>query len=130
MKILVGYNGGDVGDRALMLARDYAKAVNASVVIMTSMLGGSSETENDIQEAARGLEYGRKIMEDAGLECSVSQSVRGLSPGEDIVNYAREKAMDHIFLGIKKKSKTQKMILGSTSRFVILKAHCPVTTIK
>lgn len=130
MKILVGYNGGEVGTRALNLARDYARAMGASVVIITSMQGGSSETEKDIQEVAKGLEYARKIMDNAGLECTVSQSVRGLSPGEDLVNYAQEKKMDHIFLGIKKKSRAQKIILGSTSRFVILKAHCPVTTIK
>jgi nucleotide-binding universal stress UspA family protein len=130
MKILVGYNGGEVGERALILARDYALATHASVVVMTSMQGGKGETEEDIQKAARGLEQARKILEDAGLKCDVAQSVRGLSPGEDIVKYARDKEMDHIFLGIKKKSRTEKMLLGSTSRFVILKAHCPVTTIK
>ena len=35
-----------------------------------------------------------------------------------------------IFLGIRKKSKVQKAILGSTAQHIILKAACPVTTIR
>ena len=46
------------------------------------------------------------------------------------MKFAEENEIDHIFLGIKKKSKAQKAILGSTSRYVILKAPCPVTTVK
>ncbi len=130
MKILVGYNGGDVGKRALELARDYAVKFDAFVYVITTMEGGTSETPADIERVAQGLEFSRRMMEDSGLKCEVQQSVRGLSPGEDIVSYAKEKDVDHIFLGIKKTSRAQKMILGSTSRFVILKAHCPVTTIK
>jgi len=64
------------------------------------------------------------------LECEAQQSVSGLSPSEDLVKFAKENEIDQIFLGIRKKSRAQKAILGSTSRDVILKAPCPVTTIK
>ncbi len=37
MKILVGYNGGEVGEAALSLAIDYAKTHNAFIYIVTSM---------------------------------------------------------------------------------------------
>lgn len=130
MKILVGYNGGEVGRLALSLARDYAKANNAFVYVVTSMEGGTSEKQSDIITAEEGLVFARKLMEKSGLTCDAQQSVRGLSPGEDIVKFAHENEIDHIFLGIKKKSRAQKAILGSTSRYVILKAPCPVTTVK
>jgi CheY-like chemotaxis protein len=54
----------------------------------------------------------------------------GLSAGEDLVKFAQENDIDQIFLGIRKKSRAQKAILGSTARHVILKAPCPVTTVK
>ncbi|MBF0232572.1 MAG: universal stress protein [Desulfamplus sp.] len=130
MNIMVGYNGGEVGERALKLARDYALLTNAFVHVITSMEGGDSEKPSDIVQAEKDLEFARKFMEDAGVKFLAHQSVRGLSPGEDIVLYAKENDIDHIFVGIKKKSRTQKMILGSTARFVILKAHCAVTSIK
>ncbi|MBU1344095.1 MAG: universal stress protein [Proteobacteria bacterium] len=130
MKILVGYNGGEVGRLALSLARDYAVINNAFVYIITSMEGGASEKQSDIIKAEEGLDFARKLMESAGLKCDAQQSVRGLSSGEDLVKFAQENQIDHIFLGIKKKSRAQKALLGSTSRYVILKAPCPVTTIR
>ncbi|MBF0209779.1 MAG: universal stress protein [Desulfamplus sp.] len=130
MKIMVGYNGGESGERALKLARDYALLTNAVVHIITSMEGGESEKTSDIVNAEKDLNFARDIMQSAGVQFIAKQSVRGLSPGEDIVFYAKENDINHIFLGIKKKSRTQKMIMGSTARFVILKAHCPVTSIK
>ncbi len=130
MKILVGYNGGEVGATALSLARDYAKTYNAFVYVITSLEGGSSEKASDIRKAEEGLVFAKKMMEDAGVQCDVQQSVRGLSSGEDIVQFAEDNEIDHIFLGIKKRSRVEKILLGSTSRYVILKAPCPVTTVK
>jgi len=130
MKILVGYNGGEVGRLALSLARDYARINNAFVYVITSMEGGASEKQSDIIKAEEDLAFAKKLMEHSKIQCDAQQSVRGFSPGEDLVKFAEENEIDHIFLGIKKKSKAQKAILGSTSRYVILKAPCPVTTVK
>ncbi len=130
MKILVGYNGGEVGRLALSLARDFAKQNNAFVHVLNSMEGGASEKQSDILKAEQDLNFAKQMMTKAGLECDAQQSVRGLSPAEDLVKFAQENEIDHIFLGIKKKSRAQKAILGSTSRYVILKASCPVTTIR
>lgn len=129
MKIMVGYNGGESGGRALKLARDYALLTNAFVHIITSMEGGENEKTSDIVQAEKDLAFASQLMGSAGVKFLAQQSVRGMSPGEDIVLYAKENGIDHIFLGIKKKSRAQKMIMGSTARFVILKANCPVTSI-
>jgi len=64
MKILVGYNGGEVGRLSLSLARDFAKAHNAFVYIVTSMEGGASEKQSDIIAAEQGLDFAGKLMED------------------------------------------------------------------
>jgi len=130
MKILVGYDGGEVGRLALSLARDMAGIRSAFVYVVTSMAGGSSERQADIEETEAGLKFAQSFMENSGITCEAQQSVRGLSPGEDLVKFAQENDIDHIFLGIRKKSRAQKAILGSTARYVILKAPCPVTTVK
>jgi len=130
MKILVGYNGGEDCRLALSLARDFAKTNNAFVYVVNSMEGGSSEKQSDILKAEQDLDFASELLTKAGLEYEAHQSVRGLSPSEDLVKFAQENEIDQIFLGIRKKSRAQKAILGSTSRDVILKAACPVTTIK
>jgi len=130
MKILVGYNGGEDCRLALSLARDFAKTNNAFVYVVNSMEGGSSEKQSDILKAEQDLDFASELLTKAGLEYEAQQSVRGLSPSEDLVKFAQENKIDQIFLGIRKKSRAQKAILGSTSRDVILKAPCPVITIR
>ncbi len=130
MKILVGFNGGEVGRMALSLARDFAQTNNAFVHVITSMEGGSSEKQSDIIEAEKGLEFAIRLMEYSGIECDAQQSVRGLSAGEDLVKFAHDNSVNQIFVGVKRRSKVGKLLMGSTAQYVILNAPCPVMTIK
>jgi len=130
MNILVGYNDTQVAKSALSLARDHALAFGARVFIMTSMEGGASESLKEIEQAEKSLKAAEAFMKEKGVECEIHQLARGLSPGEDLVRFAGDNAIDLIFVGVQKKSRTQKIILGSTAQFIILKAPCPVTTVK
>lgn len=130
MRFLVAYNGSTESRAALDLAIEHACVFKARVFVITSMEGGHSEKPEDIARVNRELKLVRQRLEDAGAEHEVHEMARGLSPGEDIVIFARENDIDHIFVGIEKKSRTRKLLLGSTAQYIILKATCPVTTIK
>jgi nucleotide-binding universal stress UspA family protein len=130
MKILVGYNGSEVAKAALSQAKNYAKTFDALVYVVVSLEGGAGEKVEEISAATENLKFAQAYLEKDGLRCETEQLVRGLTPGEDLVQYAKEKEIDHLFVGIEKKSKTRKMLLGSTAQFVILKAPCPVTSVK
>ena len=130
MKILVGYNGSEVAKAALAQAKNYAKTFDALVHVVTSLEGGSGETIEEISAAAENLKFAQDYLERDGVRCKTEQLVRGLTPGDDLVKFANENEIDHLFVGIEKKSKTRKMLLGSTAQFVILKAPCPVTSVK
>jgi len=130
MKILVGYNGSDASKSALEQATNYAKVFDAAIYIITSMEGGTKEKAEEIYKADMDLKSAKELVEKDGRKCETYQLVRGLTPGEDIVRFAEENDIDHMFVGIEKKSKTQKILLGSTAQYVILKANCPVTTVK
>ena len=130
MKILVGYNGSAVAKSALAQARSYAKTFDAFVHVVTSLEGGSGEKIEEINAAAENLKFAQGFLEKDGIRCKTEQLVRGLTPGEDLVKFAHENKIDHLFVGIEKKSKTRKMLLGSTAQYVILQAPCPVTSVK
>ena len=130
MKFLVGYNGSDVAKSALAVARNYAKGLNAQVVVMTSMGGGGKETIEEISKVEQGLEYAKQFLEAEGVVCETHQLARGVSPGEDLVHFVEENDIDQLFVGVEKKSRTRKMFMGSTAQYVILKAPCPVTAVK
>jgi nucleotide-binding universal stress UspA family protein len=84
----------------------------------------------EIEEAERGLEYVQSLFEDGGIECNTHLLIRGLSPGEDLVEFANENKIDQIVVGVKRRSKVGKLLLGSTAQYVILQAQCPVVTVK
>ncbi|HSO17812.1 MAG TPA: universal stress protein [Desulfosarcina sp.] len=130
MKFLVAYNGSGESKAALDLAIGHAATFDAKVYVITSMEGGHSEKPEDIARVNRELKQVRLKLEARGVDHEVHETVRGLSPGEDIVNFALENGVDQIFVGIEKKSRTRKLLLGSTAQYIILKASCPVTTIK
>jgi len=130
MRWLVGYNGTPEAKAALNIALQLAAVAGAEIYLVSSAEGGSRETLADINALQDSLEAERDAIVAKGIACQVHQVVRGLSPGEDLVWFARENGIDHMFVGIEKKSKTQKILLGSTAQYVILKSPCPVTTVK
>jgi nucleotide-binding universal stress UspA family protein len=130
MKILVGYDGTNSAKEALNLAKTHAQVFSASVDVVTSMQKGTEHQREDIEQAERGLEYAKSIFEENNIACNTHLLIRGMSPGEDLVEFAKENEADEIIVGVKRRSKVGKLILGSTAQYVILQAHCPVVSVK
>lgn len=130
MKILVGYDGTNSAKEALNLAKSHAKVFGASVEVVTSMQKGTESERKIIEQAERGLEYAKSLIEEDGIDCSTHLLIRGLSAGEDLVEFANENRIDQIVVGVKRRSKVGKLLMGSTAQYVILQAECPVITVK
>ena len=130
MKILVGYDGSNSAKEALNLAKIHAKAFGASVSVVTSMEKGTEGQREEIAQSEKGLEWAKSVFEEDGIDCDTHLLIRGLSPGEDIVEYARESQAAEIIVGVKRRSKVGKLLMGSTAQFVILQAPCPVVSVK
>jgi nucleotide-binding universal stress UspA family protein len=130
MKLLVGYDGSNSAKDALALAVKHAKAFNASVDIVTSMETGTVEQSGDIQQAKNDLDAAEKSVRSQGIAIESHLLIRGMKPGEDLVQFARESGAENIFIGVKRRSKVGKLLFGSNAQYIILKAPCPVTTVR
>ena len=130
MKILVGYSGTNVGRDLLEQAVRQAKAFNGEVHVVTSLYGGAMTELETIKEAEDHLEKAKAFLDAQGVTNQTHLLVRGQHPGEDIVLFARENAIDEIIIAVKSRSKVGKILFGSTAQYVILKADCPVISVK
>jgi nucleotide-binding universal stress UspA family protein len=130
MRILVGYDGSSSSKEALKVARKHALAFKATVDIITSMEKGTESEQQDIEDAERSLEWAKSMFIDKGIACRTHLLIRGMAPGEDIVEFGREHTVDEIIVGVKRRSKVGKLLMGSTAQFVILHATCPVVSVK
>jgi nucleotide-binding universal stress UspA family protein len=129
-QFLVGYTGSPESQAALKLAIEEARMYDAKLFVITSQEGGATEKPGELAEIQTSLQGAREQLADADIAYEVSESVRGLSPGEDLVRFATDNRIERIFVGVEKKSRTRKLILGSTAQYIILKAECPVVAAK
>ncbi len=130
MKIMVGYDRTDAAKEALKLAKKHAKVFGAKVHVLTSLAQSSALKLEDIQKAEIELENLKIPFKEDGIECKTHASVSFFSPGEEIIQFAKINENDEIFIGIKKKSRTGKLLFGSNAQYIILHAQCPVVTVK
>lgn len=112
------------------MAARHAKAFDGEVIIVTSLTGGEKTKNSHITETEKGLEKTQHFFDQQQLPCQTHLLVRGRTAGEDIVTFARDNGVEKIMIGVKSRSKVGKLIFGSTAQYVILKADCPVTTVK
>ena len=130
MKILVAYDGSRSADLALRTATAYAGPFGASVLVVTSLYGKHETTREDVNQARERLDDALALVKNEGLAGEQHLLIRGLQPGEDIVAFAKENEVDQIVIGARRRSKIGKLVFGSNAQYIILKAHCPVVTVK
>ena len=94
------------------------------------MEGGSGETADEVGKAEYELNWARRFLQEEGVGCEVQSLARGLSPGRTWCASSRRTRSTTCIIGIEKKSRTRKLFMGSTAQYIILKAPCPVTSVK
>ncbi len=130
MKIMVCYTGSPSSRSALKLAIEHAKRFNGTIDLVASMERATAREQEAVNKIEEEHQKAAALVEKEGIQCRTHLLVRGLTPDEDLVNFAKESNVDEIVLGIRKRSQVDKLIFGSTARYVILHAHCPVVTVK
>jgi nucleotide-binding universal stress UspA family protein len=129
MKILVGYNGSKGSIAAMKLAQKQAEAFNAQIIV-AKIIGQTHELaypdiakiEDDLKKEARS------IFDDDDLPYETHVIPTKKNAGEELAEYAQYFNANMIIIGIKKRSKVGKTLLGSDAQDVILNALCPVIT--
>ena len=130
MKIMVAFDGSNASREALKLATQYANVFQAAVHLVLSMVGGPEVPREDFVNNEKELDLAKAQVQAAGIPCQSHMLVRGLSAGEDLVQYAVEHQIDLLVIGVYRRSAVGKLVFGSTAQYVVLNAPCPVLSIR
>lgn len=130
MSILVGYVNRPEGKAAVEVAIAEAERRGRKLVVVHSMEGGKHETSDDYTRAAVELEELEKRLEASGVPYELHELVRGNTVGEDISEAVAEFDAELVVIGIRRRSRLGKMLLGSNATDILFDAPCPVLVVK
>ncbi len=129
-KIVVGFIRSPEGEAALSKAIDEAKLRQAQLIVVHSMYGGRREEETEVLAYRQELDAVDAKLTEEGVNHTMHEYVRGLSPSEDLTRTAKEVDADLIVIGLRRRTPTGKFLLGSNAQEILLDADCPVLAVK
>lgn len=132
-KVLCAIDDTDYSSVAIDLSADLAKACGAELAFLAvnELLGGHGRSGNaylwtDAQVSELLDKAVARAAKTKGLQAK-AVSLRSPDVASSIVQLAADHQFDHIVIGSGGKGAMSRLLLGSVSRDVASKAHCPVT---
>ncbi|QTG81240.1 universal stress protein [Arthrobacter crystallopoietes] len=124
MSVAVGFVPTDEGRIALQ------SAINEAALRRTNLrILGPALAENTPAAQAE-LAEALKRAADLGVQAAVRDMEGDDDPGDLIVDVSFEDDVELVVIGVRRRSRVGKLILGSTAQRVILEAGCPVHAVK
>lgn len=145
-KMLIATDGSEPSDKAVQHGVELAKAVGATVILVTvteiwSALDVARAAESGINDpieqyekiaeksAQRTLDAAEAIVKSAGISCETLH-VRDHAPAEGVVSAAKDKGCDLIVVGTHGRRGINRVILGSQATKVLAYSEVPVLVVR
>jgi nucleotide-binding universal stress UspA family protein len=132
MKIMVCYDGSDEAKEALKEAEKQARAFTGEVLIVASHVIDDKDYPKRIEPTELGLKEAQTFFDERGIPCKTMLDYRAFedNAGEHLCSVARQQQAQQVIVGIRRRSKVSKLIMGSVAQYLILQADCPVIGVK
>jgi nucleotide-binding universal stress UspA family protein len=126
--IVVGYVPTPVGRAALMAAADVAGERDQPLIVVNSSRGDGLVDPGYAQQA--DLDWASTTLEEAGVEFSIRQHMRGREAFEEVLDAVKEVDAELCVIGIRRRTAVGKALLGSNAHRILMDAPCPVLAVK
>ena len=130
MSIVVGYIDTPEGNAALDRAIAEAKLRSERVVVLHSAEGGSGQSPEEALANAEAIAAVESRLKAEAVDYSTHDYVRGNTPAQDIMAAVKDHGGSMIVIGIRTRSATGKLLLGSNALDILHDATVPVLCVK
>lgn len=130
MNIVVGYVDSPEGEAALDQAIEESRLRGGKVVVVHSMVGGDHEDTDDYRRSAAAMERVHDRLHAEGVEHCTHEYVRGQEPARDLMGAVADHKAGLVVIGIRSRSATGKLILGSNALDILRDTSVPVLCVK
>ncbi|MFT4084813.1 MAG: universal stress protein [Nocardioides sp.] len=128
--VVVGYVPKPEGAAALDRAIREAIALGDRLVVVSSVR--ADETQSELRELAeRDLVAATARLTEGGVDFEIRrQSDDEYGAAEELAAIAEEVSAELLVIGVRRRSPTGKLILGTQAQRILLEAPCPVLVVK
>jgi len=151
VKILAAYKPAAEGEHVIQAAVAEAKLRNAKLIIArhvqhtadlsaplnppTEQSGSgrrslSAESGQSLTKIREEMDALERSIELQGLSCEAVLLTDNADHADQLLQFADAENIDLIVLGVRRRSRVGKAILGSESQDILLRANCPVLAVK
>jgi nucleotide-binding universal stress UspA family protein len=135
VRIVVGHHRTPEGQAALDRAVELARQPGGELHLVGLVPLPHNDDEVRAYERSRAerekeLEKVAETFRDDGLTCQVHVPNGVRRPADAILSVARIEGADLIVIGMRRRSRVGKLVLGSTAQEVLLDAECDVLSVK
>ncbi|WP_017933790.1 universal stress protein [Nocardioides sp. Iso805N] len=129
--VVVGFVPKPEGEAALLAAIAEVQHRGGRLVVANTHRHGEADPEWLAKTQAE-LASARERLDAAGIDYTVreSETDEELDAADDLVQVARDEQAALIVIGIRRRTATGKLILGSQAQRILLDAPCPVLAVK
>jgi nucleotide-binding universal stress UspA family protein len=129
--VVVGFVPKPEGEAALDAAIAEVRLRGGRLVVVSAQREDESDAEWKAKTEA-DLAAARERLDAAGINYAVHQSVIDIDvdAADDLIQVARDHAADLVVIGIRRRTPTGKLILGSQAQRILLDAPCAVLAVK
>lgn len=129
--VVVGFVPKPEGEAALLAAMAQVQRDGGRLVVANTHRQGESDPEWIARTEAE-LAAARERLEAAGLDyvIQLGETDAEVDAADELVQTARDEHADLIVIGIRRRTATGKLILGSQAQRILLDAPCPVLAVK
>lgn len=129
--VVVGFVPKPEGEAALLAAIAEVQQRGGRLIVANAHRQGDADPEW-IAKTQAELAAARERLDTTGIEYTVheGETDADIDAADDLVQVARDEEADLIVIGIRRRTPTGKLILGSQAQRILLDAPCPVLAVK
>ncbi len=128
MTILVAYVPRPEGEAALQKGIEIAQRRNEHLIVVNASPGGHDEDASLADPQA--IERIEQLLSVSSVKAEVKQFVRGNSAVEEIEALVDSLPISVLIIGLRRRSKVGKLIMGSVAQDILMSVSCPVLAVK
>ena len=129
-KVLIGIKPGTDGEALFPMLRELTPAPRSVHLVTLVRVGSDGDEPDRLGAAERALEKVADVLRAEGYTVETTTAFNAVAAGGQLSDIADDARADLMIIGMAKRSRVGKALVGSDAQSVLISAPCPVVCVR